>query len=56
MLGKRINIGLRYDVYTKLKDKGRFGESFSELVSRIIDESNNVSLESESLEGLNHNT
>jgi predicted CopG family antitoxin len=37
---KRVNIGLRDDVYNKLKDKGRFGESFSELVSRLIDESN----------------
>jgi predicted CopG family antitoxin len=36
---KRVNVGLRYDVYTKLKDKGRFGETFSDLVSRIIDES-----------------
>jgi predicted CopG family antitoxin len=35
---KRINIGLRDYVYNKLKDKGRFGESFSELVSRLIDE------------------
>jgi predicted CopG family antitoxin len=30
-------VGLRYEVYTRLKDQGRFGESFSELVSRIID-------------------
>jgi predicted CopG family antitoxin len=35
---KRVNVGLRYDVYTKLKDKGRFGETFSDLVCRIIDE------------------
>jgi predicted CopG family antitoxin len=35
---KRINIGLRDYVYNKLKDKGKFGESFSELVSRLIDE------------------
>ena len=35
---KRVNIGLRDDVYNKLKDKGKFGESFSELVSRLIDE------------------
>jgi predicted CopG family antitoxin len=37
---KRVNIGLRYDVYTKLKDKGKFGESFSQLVSRVLDEVN----------------
>jgi predicted CopG family antitoxin len=30
-------VGLRYEVYTRLKDQGRFGESFSDLVSRIID-------------------
>ena len=35
---KRVNVGLRYDVYTKLKEKGRFGETFSDLVCRIIDE------------------
>jgi predicted CopG family antitoxin len=35
---KRVNIGLRDDVYNRLKDRGRFGESFSELVSRLIDE------------------
>ena len=36
MTNKRINIGLRYEVYTKLKERGKFGESFSELVSRIV--------------------
>jgi predicted CopG family antitoxin len=39
---KRVNIGLRDDVYNKLKDKGKFGESFSELVSRLIDEANST--------------
>lgn len=38
---KRVNVGLRYEAYTKLKDKGRFGETFSDLVCRIIDESEN---------------
>jgi predicted CopG family antitoxin len=38
---KRVNVGLRYEVYTKLKDQGRFGESFSDLVSRIIDAADN---------------
>ena len=52
---KRINIGLRADVYTKLKDRGRFGESFSELVSRIIDEAGRMDLKTKPLEGINHN-
>lgn len=34
-------MGLRYEVYTRLKDQGRFGESFSDLVSRIIDAADN---------------
>jgi predicted CopG family antitoxin len=34
-------VGLRYEVYTRLKDQGRFGESFSDLVSRIIDAADN---------------
>lgn len=34
---KRVNVGLKYEVYTKLKNQGRFGESFSDLVSRMID-------------------
>lgn len=37
---RRITVGLRQDVYTKLRDRGKFGESFSDLVSRIIDEAN----------------
>ncbi|MFY9798933.1 MAG: hypothetical protein WAJ93_24865 [Candidatus Nitrosopolaris sp.] len=40
-MNKRINVGLRYEVYTRLKDQGRFGESFSDLVSRIIDAADN---------------
>lgn len=52
---KRINIGLRADVYTKLKDRGRFGESFSELVSRIIDEAGRIDLKTKPLEVINHN-
>jgi predicted CopG family antitoxin len=39
---KRVNIGLKYEVYNKLKDKGRFGESFSQVVSRLIDEVNST--------------
>jgi predicted CopG family antitoxin len=48
MLYKRINIGLRYDVYTKLKENGRFGESFSDLVSRILKENEKNVRETES--------
>jgi predicted CopG family antitoxin len=36
-MSKRVNVGLRYEVYTRLKEEGKFGESFSDLVSRIID-------------------
>lgn len=35
---RRVTVGLRHDVYARLKDMGRFGESFSDLVSRLIDE------------------
>jgi len=38
---QRVNVGLRYDVYTKLKHRGRFGETYSDVVSRIIDELDN---------------
>jgi predicted CopG family antitoxin len=34
----RVNVGLRYEVYNRLKDRGKFGESFSELVLRLINE------------------
>jgi predicted CopG family antitoxin len=39
-MSKRVNVGLRYEVYTRLKDQGKFGESFSDLVSRMIDVAN----------------
>jgi hypothetical protein len=35
---KRVTVGLRQDVYTRLRNKGRFGETFTDLVSRLIDE------------------
>jgi predicted CopG family antitoxin len=35
---KRINVGLRNDVYKRLQNRGRFGESFSELVARVLDD------------------
>ena len=34
---KRITVGLRQDVYKTLVSRGRFGESFSDLVSRLIE-------------------
>jgi len=36
---KRVNVGLRYEVYSRLKEKGKFGETFSDVVSRIMNES-----------------
>jgi predicted CopG family antitoxin len=36
---KRITVGLRQDVYNTLATRGRFGESFSDIVSRLIEES-----------------
>jgi predicted CopG family antitoxin len=36
---KRITVGLRQDVYDTLASRGRFGESFSDVVSRLIEES-----------------
>jgi predicted CopG family antitoxin len=35
---RRVTVGLRQDVYTRLRNKGKFGETFSDLVSRLIDE------------------
>ena len=34
---KRCTILLKEDVYKRLKTKGKFGESFSDLVTRILD-------------------
>ena len=43
---RRITVGLRQDVYTKLRDMGKFGESFSDVVLRIIEDANrNTTLE-----------
>jgi predicted CopG family antitoxin len=39
---KRITVGLRQDIYTKLRNKGKFGESFSELIGRLLDEIDNI--------------
>ncbi|MGN6633425.1 MAG: DUF7557 family protein [Nitrososphaeraceae archaeon] len=35
---KVINVALRQEIYDKLRNKGKFGESFSELISRLLDE------------------
>ncbi len=35
-----INVALRQEIYDKLRNKGKFGESFSELISRLLDELN----------------
>jgi predicted CopG family antitoxin len=35
---KRCTILLKEDIYQRLKTKGKFGESFSELISRLLDE------------------
>ena len=34
----RITVGLRYDVYSKLRERGKFGETFSDVVMRLLDE------------------
>jgi hypothetical protein len=38
-MSKRVNVGLRYEVYARLKERGKFGETFSDVVSRIMNES-----------------
>jgi predicted CopG family antitoxin len=35
---RRITVGLREEVYSRLRDKGKFGESFSELVARLLND------------------
>jgi predicted CopG family antitoxin len=35
---KKCTILLKEDIYKRLKTKGKFGESFSELISRLLDE------------------
>lgn len=34
---KRCTISVDWKVYLRLKDEGKFGESFSELVGRLLD-------------------
>jgi predicted CopG family antitoxin len=38
-MSDRTTISIRSDVYSKLKEHGRFGESFSDLVSRLMQQS-----------------
>ncbi|HJT85172.1 MAG TPA: antitoxin VapB family protein [Nitrososphaeraceae archaeon] len=35
---KRCTILLKEDIYKRLKTKGKFGESFSELICRLLDD------------------
>jgi predicted CopG family antitoxin len=35
---KRCSILLKEDIYQRLKTKGKFGESFSELICRLLDD------------------
>jgi len=35
---KRCTILLKEDIYKRLKTKGKFGESFSELICRLLNE------------------
>jgi predicted CopG family antitoxin len=38
-MNRRVNVGLRHEVYSQLKARGKFGETFSDVVSRIMNES-----------------
>ena len=38
---KRTTISVDVQVYQRLKSQGQFGESFSELISRILEENDN---------------
>jgi predicted CopG family antitoxin len=49
----RITICVDHRVYTKLKERGKFGESFSELISRILEETDRISFENKTLEARN---
>jgi hypothetical protein len=39
---KRRTLSVNDDVYSRLKQKGRFGESFGQLISRILDQIDSV--------------
>ncbi|GEM_PF-2001839 len=36
-MSKRHTVSTRHEVYTQLQNHGKFGESFSDLLSRILD-------------------
>jgi predicted CopG family antitoxin len=44
---KRCTLLVKEDVYRRLKAKGRFGESFSTLIDRLLDELDNKKTEKE---------
>jgi predicted CopG family antitoxin len=35
-MSKRHTISINYDVYTRLKSQGEFGESFTDVISRLL--------------------
>lgn len=35
-MSKRHNISIRHNVYLELQQQGKFGESFSDLITRIM--------------------
>jgi predicted CopG family antitoxin len=37
-LSKRTTVSLDIEVYNRLRSKGKFGESFSQLVSRVLED------------------
>lgn len=37
-MNKRINIGVNRDVYERLAKLGKFGESYSDVINRILNE------------------
>jgi predicted CopG family antitoxin len=37
-MSQRNTITIRNNVYTRLRSRGKFGESFSSLIDRILDE------------------
>jgi predicted CopG family antitoxin len=39
---KRRTISIDDDVYLRLRQKGKFGESFGRLISRILDQTDDV--------------
>lgn len=41
-VSKRTTVSLEIQVYQRLRSRGQFGESFSELVKRVLDELDKV--------------